>query len=98
MAMFKCPYCKFDAMGVGHSLEWLYCPVCGYIQGRQEPSSEQVSLAKRILKIAPKLNGKKFPFELDEKAPQRTSDITSLVKRPEIINWLMLTEKHEGRQ
>ena len=90
MAMFKCPYCKFDAMGVDHGLEWSYCPVCGYIQGLQEPSSEQVSLAKRIFKITPKLKCEKFPFELDKQAP--------LVKRPEVINWLMRSEKHDGEQ
>ena len=85
MAMFKCTYCKFDAMYADLNLQRSYCPVCGYIQGLQDPSSEQVTLAKRILKIALKLKQEKFPFELDNQLP--------LVKRPEIINWLMRSEK-----
>jgi hypothetical protein len=59
--------------------------VCGYIQGQQEPSKQDIDLAKRILIAGGKgLKRDKFPFEFYASIP--------LVKRERVIDWLNKVE------
>lgn len=88
MVMYRCICCGFKGIYENVRTGASRCPVCGYSRGRTEPSADNIAIAKRILRISPKLPKREFPFEFGRVA---------LVKRAEVLAWLTMRESAARR-
>ncbi|MCX6006859.1 MAG: hypothetical protein NTZ34_06320 [Chloroflexi bacterium] len=84
MAMYRCTSCGFKGISANVRSGGSDCPVCGYSRGHTEPSADDIAIARRILRISPKLKRHEFPFEFSS---------VPLVKRPRVIDWLIEAEE-----